>query len=485
MLHSPRKALSFILLGILAAASTIASEYPERANTEFLVIEDPAVNFELRNFLSRNAKEGIDGAAFTQLDDEIGRPLMESIHFAQVNQHVPVRMFYDYFASFVEGKGKKMPAVNWIGDPSLARPGEVLTAHPLDKIGTGLSISDYVHGKSYRVDGFFFIGGYNNTSHSLRTVDSGFVMRAIDPTKPFLGTDITANYDEIFGILQNLKTQSRIPSPVRTGANPLTGEAQSLLHTPEQRAQFAEILEILSHPARPDDALKDYQFRPKRLQLRTNDLFKHLTTSEPTPRFSRYEFPNDNHSHLAEEFLAMEGKGSVDFWSYVYAPTPEVHEAIIQYVREGGTLNLWTNGQNSHRTVTYGGVSVYYSLESIVDLLDETEGGKGKVNVLLLDGNRAKLSGMGPYLHRKRMVFSTPDREWVEEGSDNFTWSSGKKNDELLISIEDERYARQILKRAETERPLYDSVTHAELRAMFAKRPFAYRCIRAFLKKIF
>jgi hypothetical protein len=487
---NPIKFALTIACALLSAFVAQASEYPVRDNTEILMLDDPRVNFELRIILTRKEKHAIDGMAFTQLNDELGRPLLEAIHYAQVTHHTPVRMAYDILASAIEGKGRGIPAAGWIADENLVCKGEVVCAHPIEKLSAGISQSDYVHLKSYRVGEVTFIGGYNNTGHSLRTLDSGFIIRAIDPTKPFLGTDIAKNYDEVFGILNKMKEDSIIPIPNRKIESPLTGEELSLIYTEEQKAKVQEVLNILSKPAQTDDILLDYQFRPKKVQLRTNDLFKNLTKSRAERRAlgGRYGFPNSNHSHLAQEIHNFQtlSEANIHYWGYVYAPTPEVHLAIIDYVNAGGTFTIWTNGKNAHKTVTWRGISVYYSLENIDDLLTKTEHGKGKVVVKLLDAEKAKIAGMGPYVHRKRIAFTSLERNMVLDSSDNFTWSSAMKNDELSISIEDDRYVGKAMKISKAEAHTYDTVSTKTIHEMYEGRPkLAYSCVKLLLKKVF
>jgi phosphatidylserine/phosphatidylglycerophosphate/cardiolipin synthase-like enzyme len=480
---------------VFAPAATFAETYPLRANTEIIMIPDARVHLEVKNILLRQARQSIDNMTFSQLSDDVGNSVVGAIRNAQVGRQIRYRGIYEWLASFFEGGKKISKAGRVLADPALACPGEVVCGHPLDKFSAGLSITDYTHGKYCGIDvgtadEIVFLGGRNDSNHMLHTLDMGYVIRPIDPSKPYLGTDLAKNFDELIAVLQGISSKSTMKMPfVAPDAEDIPStRARRFVSTEREKAEIKEILDVLRKRPSADDALKPWQFRPKAVQLRTNDLFKQLTSDAYKTRlFPRYDLPNENHSHLAEEIRRFKG-GTIQLSSYSYAPTADVHEALIDFINEGGQLHVYTNGLSGHRNLMFKGdraTSAYYTLETLIDLYDRTVGAKGALHVHLLNADRAKAAGLPWFLHRKVVNFISKDRRFIETGSDNYTWSSAKKNDEHLIMIEDDRLSTSLEEQTRSEQHLYDTVEEAEIRSQFAKRPFLYRCLRTLIKKIF
>lgn len=480
-----------VALATFAVLNSVAGEYPLRANTEIIFIEDPRVDFELRNILSRNARYSIDSMTFSQLTEpKIGLPLLEAFKYAQ-DHGKRVRSMFDLTASVIEGKGTKYQmAKGMLMDPSAACVGEVVCAHPVEKLSAGLELTDYSHAKYVGWDvGTPFemanFGGRNNTSHALHTMDSGFFIRPIDPSLPYLGTDLAENFEEVYAVIKEMADRNRIKIP-KKNFKPLTGETIRVALSVEQKSQVIEVLSILRKPAVMGDVLKPYQFRPKGIQLRTNQLMKQLRGEQyRTKELKRYSFQNDIHANIATDIDGF--NGVVDFTGYSYGPTPEVHEALVRFLNRGNgnTLNVFTNGKTAHATAAMNGLAVYYTYEMLADLIERTKESSGKLQVNMLNAVKAKEAGKPVFIHRKQFVLRNETHKVVYTGSDNLTWSSSKKNDELMVMIDDERMTDQLMRMNRADLDVFDEYTPDQIQALYVKRPFLYRCLRNLIKKVF
>lgn len=486
------------VLGTLWIPATSAGVYDLRGNAEIIVLSDPRVDFEVRNIVIRLARSSADFLTFSQLNDSVGGPFLESLNEIQRNRKIPVRGIYDLTASAVEGKGTgALQTRRVLSDSRLSCPGDVICAHPLDKVFSPLALSDYVHGKMLIIDKgtpreVIFIGGRNNTEHMLAALDSGFLIRPIDPSKPYLGTDMQTNYNELFSLLKSLTSNNVVNLKVPTPRNQPANEVARIIKTDRQSAEVGRILAILRKAPAADDVLEPFQFRPVSVQLRTNDLIKNLYSEDyRNGVVSRFEFRNDNHSHVAEEIEQFTGK--IELSAYSYAPSKEIHDAFIGFVNRGNHLVIHTNGLASHHTVSPGGISFYYTVEALQSLFNATRKTTEKITVNLLDADRARDLGAAPFLHRKQILFvgtsrkiSTPPRKFVINGSDNFTWSSSKKNDEFVIQIEDARMTDALAQVNQDELKIYKkNVAEVQIRKLYEARPMLYNCFRTLIKKIF
>lgn len=484
---------AFLVLFFLLPLAASAKEYPERiGNTEVIYFDDPIVEMIVKIELRRRARTSIDEMTYAKSADAFGLSLLQATRKVQQDFRVPVRSIYDLSATMVEGKGEApMQPKRLIEDPRLALPGEVRTGHPVDKVLSGLSLTDYAHGKAALFDygtknAVATFGGRNDNYRSHFNIDSGFLIRPIDPDQPYLGTDLHSNFDAVWKTLSEISDRHPIKKKALLPDEALLTPVPELQATPEQRQKAAEILELLNHPPVVGEVLRNYQFRPQSSRLRTNELLKnllHQVTEDGA--IDRSAFPNDIHDSFAKEVRSF--KGTIHHQAYTFAPTRETFSAYVDFIKNGNTLNIYTNGDLAHASMAGTPIPVYYTVEAIDALLKATRGATGKVNTYFLDPKKAEKIGLGAFLHRKLVTFLSPTNEksLVTSGSDNLTYSSSKKNDELMGFFRDHRMAKKMVRQVLSEKSAYDKISPAMIQQMQQNTPLSFRCMRWLIKDIY
>ncbi len=487
------RAIAFVVA--LASGTVRAADYGVVGNTELFLLKDFRVDFEIRIALILQARHSIDFVTYSQNTDPINMEFLRAIRKVQTDRNVAVRGIYDAMVS--QGDKEKNKAVmNVLTDAALECPGEVMCAHPIEKLSSGISIFDYIHEKIMIIDAgtpheVIFFSGRGTTISSAQFIDAGFLIRRIDSAKPYAGDAMKSIYQSLWDSLKKLASKSVLKMPSRSG-RPLDEEIdlvrKRFVETPEERRLAAEILDVLRRPAAVQSAekLKAFQFQPEKMNVLSNDLFKQLIEGKDI----RAAFFNDNHATLIKDVRSF--TGTLEMTAYSFAPPQEMHEALVDFIRRGNTLNIFTNGApawvTANPAVWKQGFPAYYTYESVVKLLDDTKGASGKVNVFLVNPEEAKKNGLATWVHRKLVTFRNALEgrdEFAYVGSDNFTWSAAKKNDEMLVKVSDRRFTESMIDLTETERVGYEKIDEDALRKLYKSRPLIYRCLRLFVKTNF
>lgn len=486
--------LSTGLFCLFAAAPVLATDYGPRGNTELFLLDDFRVDFEVRIAMILQARKSIDFVTYSQNTDEVNIEFLKAIRKVQIDRGVAVRGIYD--AQVSSGDKEKGKAVrSLLTDSSLSCPGEVMCAHPIEKLSSGLSITDYVHEKIMIIDAgtpneLIFFSGRGTTQSSAKFIDAGFLIRRIDPLKPYAGDDMRQLFDSIWGSLKRLADRSVFKMRTQTGVpfeKELDLARKRFVETPESRRTVAEILAILRRsPTEQREGLKAFQFRPEMMNVLSNDLFKQLVEGKDI----RAAFFNDNHSKLIADIRQF--SGTLEMTAYSFGPSKELHEALVDFLERGNTLVIYTNGAPAWVTanpqVWKQGFPAYYTYESVLKLMDDVPGAAERIKLHLVQPEEAKAHGLATWVHRKLFTFrnaKTKAEEFVYVGSDNFTWSAAKKNDEMLVKVKDERFTETMVGLSDTERKAYHLVDRPNLEALHRARPFWYRCVRSLVRTLF
>jgi phosphatidylserine/phosphatidylglycerophosphate/cardiolipin synthase-like enzyme len=441
------------------------------------------------------ARHSIDFVTYSQNTDDINIEFLKAIRQAQLERGIAVRAIYD--AQVSSGDKEKNKAVrSLITDSELACPGEVMCAHPIEKLSSGVSLMDYVHEKIMIIDAgtadeIIFFSGRGTTVSSAQFMDTGFMIRRIEPGLPYAGDDLKSLFGSLWDSLKKMADRSIFKMRSQTG-KPFKKELdlvrKGFAETADQAKTVAEILELLdrSPKAVPPAMLKSFQFHPEMINVLSNDLFKQLIDGKDL----RAAFSNDNHEALIRDIRKF--SGTLEMTAYSFGPSRELHDALVDFIKRGNTLNIFTNGApawvTANPAVWKQGFPAYYTYESVLKLMDETKGAPGKVNLSLVHPDKAKAENLATWVHRKLFSFKdakTREEEFVYIGSDNFTWSAAKKNDEVLVKVKDARFTKAMTGLTHAERVGYEEVDRAALEALNRARPLWYRCVRGLVKTLF
>ncbi|MBC7386049.1 MAG: phosphatidylserine/phosphatidylglycerophosphate/cardiolipin synthase family protein [Cryobacterium sp.] len=479
--------LNVISIFFMLVASSQAEIYPSRGNTEVIYLGDMNVDFEVRMMLFRQARKSIDILSMSQTADEIGLPILKSIRSAQINHGVKVRIAYDQMISMMEGDLTNTSA-RIISDPSLPCPGEVICTGTIEKWLSGLDYNDLQHQKVTVIDAgtpseVIIVGGRGYTDFNKDAADSALLIRRIKPGIPYIGDDIIDNLERTWDFLNSISKPMHFEKPYKDNSRVLKTRGKRLAEKSKDRVDVLEIMSVLRRPAAEmaGKSLKGFQFHPEESQFLTNNLLENLNQSKKDHSFkNRAELPNDNHSRIISDIEQFNGK--VELSAYALGMTEDLRTALVNFVNRGNTLEFYTNGQESHKLLMMNGLPVFYTVEELKKIYDLTRGGRGKVITYLLDAGKAKKLGENPFLHRKQVLLKNQSTHIAYTGSDNFTWSAAKKNDESLARFDDRRMVKAFSQVTASEIGAYTKISEAEVNEMYHNRPLLYRCARSLIR---
>jgi phosphatidylserine/phosphatidylglycerophosphate/cardiolipin synthase-like enzyme len=471
--------------------ATWALEFQPRGNTEIISILDPEVDMALKIHLAGQARYSIDFMAYSMTKDESAMPFLQALRSAQA-RGVKVRGMYDRQVSATLEGDLRNDVKAVLTDPSVPCRGEVLCAHPIEKLSSGFSISDYIHGKMIVIDRgtpfeVVLTGGRGMTNMSARHLDSGMIIRRIRSGVPYAGDDLKVVFESIWGSLKKLAENSVIQIPTQVSrAVKIPGHRGILtLKGASQRKEFERIVSYLSQPPteQADPRMSTIVFRPQAIEVFSNDLYEKLLKGIRIDA----AFESDNHAKIIEYLDKFEGK--IVLTAYSVSPDRPLHEALIRFVKRGNSIEFVTNGAEAYRDIGVPlGFPAYYTYERLIDLIEKAKGpGSGLISVFTLNPGKAASMGLPNYVHRKEIIYIGRDGIPVstDVGSDNFTYSSAKKNDEVIIRVHDRAFSSHNHQRMLDERPAFDHHSLAQIKAKYAQRPFWYVCVRTLVRALF
>jgi phosphatidylserine/phosphatidylglycerophosphate/cardiolipin synthase-like enzyme len=490
----------FVLAAIVGAhaffaMSASATDYGSKANTEIILIVDSRVSREVEQALLRMARASIDIMGFSQNMDAVGYPYLKSIRQAQVRNGVKVRAAFDWQISRADGD-KNNSVKSFLTDPALPCPGEMFCAHPIEKLSSGVSFTDYVHEKIAIIDAgtpeeVVIVRGRGTTTSSSDFIDSTMIFRRIDPSAPYAGDDVKAVYESVYRSLKQMSDRSvyKIPAQaLESFENAPNLHRTRVVSTAEQTQEAIGILNRLRKPVSRESGPKDSNiFRPESISVLSNDLYAQILDG----KLERAAFANDNHQRLIQDIDLFQG--TVDLTAYSFGPSRKLHDALVRFLKRGNTLNIYSNGAAAYQSANSAyvrGFPAYYTYESVLKLMTDA-GPSAKIHLHLLQPDRAQKLGLATYVHRKQVLFrpspdsTSPVRHVLYQGSDNYTYSAEAKNDEIAIRIADQRMSLRASEITEVESPAFAAVDRTGLKKLWSERPFWYACVRSFIKTLF
>lgn len=436
--------------GFLAVLSVArAEQFPwlNPANTQVIVLNDPRVDIALRIAAIDRARATIEMATYAQgVDEEVGVPLLQALRRAQ-NRGVEGNYLISRVASYPFDRHNL--SVDFLADASLKKPGTVLAFGGPGNWRHGLRITDMNHMKILIIDAgtpneVVFFGGRNNNLQAIKFIDSSFIFRRIDPSKPYIGDQIR----EMF--FSSLEAASKVQAPVKRRAvapKRLAWADQYLsieLKTKRQRNFFAVLNRDLSSPIDPSVPPKPYEDRPEQMRALSNDLLARALTGDygTSLRTRKKRMPSDIVEAAANAVAIAKRRVILVVMSVFLAE--KLKNAVKQALNNGVDVTLVTNSRQSAEGTMFGlpGLPYFHSLDDIMELMNHS--GKGKLRVFVLNPDLLRRLGgnysEANYLHRKLVVVDDD----VFGGSDNFNLASMTNDDEAVVESRSKHFADRI-----------------------------------------
>jgi phosphatidylserine/phosphatidylglycerophosphate/cardiolipin synthase-like enzyme len=480
--------LTLLALLVMPIRSSQATLFPSHddPNVEVIYLEDPLVDLAIRNRFISDAKSTIDLVSFSHPTDEVGGPLLRSLRGALA-------------------RGVRVRSARLLMDTRLSCQANIICATVIPKISNGLAFDDYIHEKILIIDAGtpdvkIVFGGRNHGKTMHDFGDSAFLLRPIDSSKPWAGDDVIRFYDQFWSGLERLFKKVKASKVSERTLAKLDRYPEVALRTEAQRKRFEKILQMTRSNAVVDGPLEPFQFRPQTFQLASNDLLLNAAKFKAGVSVdSRSGLPNDTLDLLHS---LVPHADSVLLSGYAIGLPEPLASDFVRHVRSGKKLQVVTNGREAFHAMTrpntpsrwMGNAAADYTLKNVASLMEAGDRSKNPVKLYLL--NTPKKAGIAvkghtvpdayKYLHRKLIVMD----DWVATGSDNWTASSARKNDEIAIVMKDSRMAGYLRNQIKWETDAYytqynTEAVKAELksRAWFSK--FYSNCLQSYIRRAF
>lgn len=503
-----------LLFGLCAAHPALAEVFQNHTdgNTAVAIINSGPVDITTRTQLIREAKS-VEVLAFIQSAfGDIGPHTVLALQEA-VQNGAKVRTFYDQFGTFAESFSSNDEFAKILMSPETISSGnapELYRLSPTTKMKLGLGVDDFFHEKILILDRglpseVIVIGTKNNSGFTMETIESSAYIRRLDPTKPYIGDDLKAYADRVFDFAkQNMSALPAAGSAKKTIAK-VKARLKGLIQTPEETTLHEQILQWAKMPTSElPSSTYDFVFYPQEIQLFSNDLiaqvlkkFPGMGFGERRKRLQKNMVPLENElasdTVMAVSTAILEtSEGTIA--SYLCAFPPLLLKSIIESVRAGSKLDIFTNGESAlKKTVpVLGQVANAISSEQLEMMFATTVAAKGKLQVFGLDSNAAQaLTKEGArdsrtFLHRK---WARLGKDLVFLGSDNMTDSASLNNNEIMLRMKDNRMADFMEAQMRTEArffaPIHGSTVQRTMKARGMVERFVDWVVRPLVRRTF
>ena len=452
-----RLLIATVLTLVLAHTSAFALLYPkiESPNLEVIYVGDARVDLEMRLKFYREAKKSISIVSFSQSIDNVGAPVIKALREAS-NRNVNVHFMFDSVATGLELEGdSKGYAAQLLADPALARPANVIRATAGAKLLNGLFIDDFIHEKIIIIDEGtpdvkVLLTGRGHTQTAVDFEDSTFLMRPIDSSQAWAGEEVIDYYKRVWKAYQKIfsKFKGVTPSPKAMAA--LHRPFHGFLKTDSQKAAYKNLIELINAGpvTSPHQTLSDIQFHPKTFQLTSNDALQNAIKYKAGYFVgNRNQLPDDT-MKLIKEMLPQ--TKNLFMSAYGFGLPSMVKDAFMKFVADGKEFTLVTNSMAAFKKVTkpntfsrvFMEAASDYTVKGIIPFLDKSaEIGKDNMKVYRSSPPDAEDElKAARYLHHKFIVLD----DTVGVGSDNYTASAARKNNEITAFMEDSRLSKYL-----------------------------------------
>lgn len=436
-----------------------AKLYPLReGNLDVITVNDHEIDFALKQNLINNAKKTIEISSFFVGPDKYGVNILKALRNA-LSRGVKVRVMYEGNNLRLGGdKNFTMNLQSLITDPSMSNQAQVIALGVLEKMKFKLELDDCIHQKLLIVDGNtadekIYFGGRDLAENFASMIDTGFLLRPIDWTKPYLGTDIKDNFELTWKVLDaNFSKETASKFAVNYTLREVADKYPSHALPKQYVETYSRIAEAIKKT--PSFQVIQEQSQPRSAQLATNEfIIKRM----------KKEFPKVEDDDGVKLMVEKISAGSFfQSSSYSAAFSLPIKKAMLGILQRGGKANVYTNGPeamawlDSVTTGEFAGmglISFTHTIKSLQDV-EKYAGTSGILNVFAIDREKTKAATAKrlKFLHRKLIMV---DNNWVMTGSHNFTVSSSTKNDELVVVFDDERMNTMLTQQNVREEAIY------------------------------
>jgi phosphatidylserine/phosphatidylglycerophosphate/cardiolipin synthase-like enzyme len=434
------------------------------ANTQLVMLDDGAVDTAIRAWAFRNAKHSIDQAVYAQAaDDKVGAVLLKELRRA-ADRGVTERVMYDKLVSWYLDKGK-------VAEKTLSHPNiDVMSIGPIRKVLHGLSATDFFHGKITIVDRgtpgeTIIFGGRNNDPYQRDWHDFAFVMRPIDPGKPYLGTQLRTVFDLYWASVHQIQKE---PSSIKVKPS-LLERIDATPSSPEEMlsdsglATFKEATSILSEPASKRQVSPIVVY-PETGAAVTNDFIENALTG------SHGRSINSRRKTMSSDIIwsvidAINDAESVTISSMVPWFPMRLNAAIYDMVERGGALKLYTNGKEAQAPTD--GLAYKLVAPELADLT-HIPGAKERVQIYGFMPGSVQPGGNGhplDFSHQKLVICKMKDGTYrVFVGSDNMNELGRTKQEEIMLELRGSQIGKYMTEKMERDSSMFKLIPHDEIR---------------------
>jgi len=480
------------------APPVLGAVYPERSDTDVIVLANPRVDFATRFELIKKAKS-IDILTLSHtMDSDIGLPSALLLREA-ANRGVPIRMIFDGLASRMENSpdsgitGRGFLSKTFydapneftylLADSSLKRPADIFWIDADWKWKNGFASDDFFHEKIMIFnrglpDEAVIVGSRNIANSVLTGTDLAFILRPVHPegNPQYAGRDLIAHFDGIWNLLARTKLPvTKEPLPTRLNQTLKTIPSDLLANHSALQPEFVQIQEALKLPAEPLDQLGPMQFRPKTSQVVSNEMMSQVLDQKLTKDFEeRADLLKDDIIDLIVEKIHQ--ARLINISTYAVSFPPKLESALVDALGRKSLVTIYTNGREAHsknKDKGIGSTAMDLTLHNALNL-GLTAKAEQEYRLYFLNYQNALLAAKRdpkapyPWLHRKWISID----DWIAIGSHNFTQSASLKNSEIMVLFQDHALRRYTENLFEKNRgALYDRVSLEEIKAELENSP--------------
>jgi|GEM_PF-5292777 len=471
-----------------------ANIYEREANDDVIHITNFEADLATKLYLIDHAQKSISISSFSIGRDSFGVSVVRSLRKA-LDRGISVRIVYESMISRLLADDPMLLIENLLLDPALVNKAEIVAMKPLTKMMSELSIVDFVHQKLLIVDpgteqSSVYFGGREIAAFASTTLDSGFLVRPLNPNQPYLGTSLLADFDLTWNILKlDFKVESAGHWFAKIAQHFNRTNYPEFTPSGEGLAAFRKVLPYLLKRPQQNEQLASFQFRPHSSQLITNALLARIESGMitadalQTPEVSA----NDDIIRTLTDMISKAKDVQIAAYSAAYQRS--LLYALYTCLNADAKVRIYTDGEStmlnmdniSGNFAIMARMSLLSFYNSMAAMWEVKSLAHHPENLKVFGTEIAKLSQGGKsklnYLHRKLILINS---DTVVTGSHNYTESSATKNDEMIVIFKDPRmnqYFRDLNQREEaayyTEvdpmNPRYykDYTDHSVRRAIF------------------
>lgn len=429
------KLLFAFLIAIYPPRQVQAKVYPwvDLEPDDIQSIEDPWVEQELRLHLIKTAKTSIDILIFDQRSDPlIALPILSALRDSVLSKKVKLRFGASWFPQFATDFAKIGPKFLMEGLPQNLAEYFIFGGTGLSMKNKSWAMEDGIHQKLLIVDKKWLLAtGRGHSDFYLNWIDSAFLI------KGNLVSEALASFEETW---QEIKSEASPYVPQEGNSSVFRTEAEkniknALLNHILSYGQSEEIRRLKNWMNPYARTRQIANFKKKRGRVLHHSFIQQMLSLPEDPvqysQNERLQILNDVVVSAVSQKISGAKHVAMNTLSLIL--TPALKETIVESLKKGLKLDIFTNSPTSYQTITFIPLPWPVSLPDIPEL---TALG-AKVSIF-----RNPPPKNWVYLHRKVLVAD----DTVFFGSHNYNIPSSIANEEVSFEVEDHDLASKYFK---------------------------------------